>query len=146
MDDVATPAPPAWYWIVAVLALLWEAAGCYFYIVQVSMDAADLAQLPPAQAEAFSSMATWQWSIFAIAVWSGLLGAIGLLVRSRWAGTAFWVSLIAAAVQYGYTLFATPLMERMPASEALPLPVSIIVLGVILVWFAGMAANKGWLR
>ena len=28
------PATPTWYWIVAVLALLWEAAGCYAYLSQ----------------------------------------------------------------------------------------------------------------
>ena len=138
--------PPAWYWIVAVLALLWEATGCFFYVVQVRMGPAELAQLPPAQAEAFAAMATWQWAAFATAVWVGLAGAIGLLLRRRWASLAFWISLIAAAIQYGYTFFATPLLERMPADEALPLPITIIVLGLVFVWFAGFAANKGWLR
>ena len=138
--------PPAWYWIVAILAFLWEATGCYFYLVQVRMTPADLAALPPAQAEAFASMATWQWATFAVAVWIGLTGALGLLLRRRWASLALWVSLIAAAVQYGYTFFATPILERMPASEALPLPITIIVLGLVFVWFAGFAANKGWLR
>ena len=105
--------PPAWYWIVAVLVLLWEATGCFFYVVQVRMGPAELAQLPPAQAEAFAAMATWQWAAFATAVWVGLAGAIGLLLRRRWASLAFWISLIAAAIQYGYTFFATD-----PAADA----------------------------
>lgn len=138
--------PPAWYWIVAVLALLWEGMGCAAYLMQVRMGPAELAQLPPGQAEAFAGMASWQWAVFATAVWVGLLGAIGLLLRRRWASLALWVSLIGAVIQYGYTFFATPLLQRMPASEALPLPIAIIVLGLILVWFAGFAANKGWLR
>jgi hypothetical protein len=146
MGEDATPAVPAWYWIVGGVAFLWEATGCFFYVVQVRMGPAELAQLPPAQAEAFASMAIWQWAAFATAVWVGLLGAIGLLLRRRWASLGFWVSLIAAAVQYGYTFFATPILERMPASEALPLPIAILVLGLVFVWFAGFAANKGWLR
>ena len=138
--------PPAWYWIVAVLALLWEGMGCAAYLVQVRMGPAELAQLPAAQAEAFAGMAAWQWGVFAVAVWTGLLGALGLLLRRRWASLGFWLSLIGAAVQYGYTFFATPILQRMPASEALPLPLTIIVLGIVLLWFAGFAANKGWLR
>lgn len=138
--------PPAWYWIVAVLALLWEGVGCLAYLMQVRMGPTELAQLPPAQAEAFAGMAAWQWSVFAIAVWIGLVGALGLLLRRRWASLGLWVSLIAAAIQYGYTFFATPILQRMPASEALPLPIAIILLGIVLVWFAGFAANKGWLR
>jgi hypothetical protein len=138
--------PPAWYWIVAGLAFLWEGVGCLAYLMQVRMGPTELAQLPPAQAEAFAGMAAWQWSVFAIAVWIGLVGAIGLLLRRRWASLGLWVSLLAAAIQYGYTFFATPILQRMPASEALPLPIAIILLGIVLVWFAGFAANKGWLR
>ena len=138
--------PPAWYWIVAVLALLWEATGCYFYVVQVRMDAADLAALPPQQAAAFAAMQSWQWSLFAVAVWAGLLGALGLLLRRRvLAVLGLWVSLIAAVIQYGYA-FTTPEIQAMPAAEALPLPISICVIGLALVLFAGSAATRGWLR
>ncbi|MGE0180305.1 MAG: hypothetical protein AB7O91_10850 [Sphingomonas sp.] len=140
------PRPPVWYWIVAILALLWEAAGCYFYVVQVSMDAADLAALPARQAAAFGAMQGWQWALFAVAVWSGLAGAVGLVVRRRaialW---GLWLSLIAALVQYGYA-FTTPEIQAMPAAEALPLPIAIGVIGLALVLFAGSAAGRGWLR
>lgn len=146
MDESALPRPPAWYWIVAILALLWEATGCYFYVVQVSMDATDLAALPAQQAAAFAAMKTWQWAVFAIAVWSGLAGAIGLLLRVRWLAVwGLWLSLIAALIQYGYA-FTTPEIQAMPAAEALPLPLSIGLIGLVLVLFAGSAANKGWLR
>lgn len=138
--------PPAWYWIVAALAFLWEATGCYFYLTQVTMGPAELARLPAAQAEMFGGMAAWQWAAYAIAVWVGVIGAVGLFLRRRWASLGFWVSLIAAAIQYGYTIFATRLLELMPAREALPLPILIVVLGLVFLWFAGFAANKGWLR
>ena len=146
MDDMTRRPVPGWYWAVAVLALLWEAIGCYFYIVQVSMDAADLAALPPAQAEAFGAMAQWQWAVFAIAVWSGLLGAVGLLLRKAWAYWLLLLSLIAAVIQYGYVFAATPILETMPVGEALGLPISITVIGIILVWFAGSARKRRWLN
>lgn len=146
MDDRTERAVPGWYWAVAAVAAAWEAVGCYFYLVQVRMGEAELAALPPAQAEAFAGMATWQWSVFAVAVWVGLAGALGLLLRRRWAQWALLVSLIAAVIQYGYTFLATPILERMSASEALPLPVSIIVVGALLAWFAGWARRRGWLR
>jgi len=146
MRETVRTAVPTWFWVVAVLAFLWEAVGCYFYLVQVSMDDAAYAALSPAQADAFRAMASWQWSVFAVAVWSGLIGAVGLLVRQRWAYGALLVSLIAAAIQYGYTLLATPILETMPAGEALGLPITIIVIGVVLVWFAKQSSSKGWLR
>ncbi len=145
MDEMARRPVPGWYWAAAVAATLWEAIGCYFYIVQVSMDSADLAALPPAQAEAFGAMAEWQWAVFAIAVWSGLLGALGLLLRKAWAYWLLLVSLIAAVIQYGYVFAATPILDTMPAGEALGLPVAIIVIGIALLWFAGTARRRGWL-
>jgi hypothetical protein len=146
MDQSTASRPPAWYWIVAVLALLWEATGCYFYVVQVSMDAADLAALPAHQAAAFAAMESWRWALFALAVWSGLAGTIGLLIRNRrLAVGGLWLSLIAALVQYSYA-FTTPEIQAIPAAEALPLPISIGVIGLALVLFAGSAANRGWLR
>lgn len=136
---------PTWFWVVAVLAFLWEAIGCYFYIVQVSMNDADYAALSPAQADAFRSMASWQWSVFAIAVWSGLVGAVGLLLRQRWASPALIVSLVSAVVQYAYTFFATPILQTMSPGEALGLPVTVIVIGTLLVLFARSSIRKGWI-
>ncbi len=137
---------PNWFWIVAILAMLWEAVGCYFYLMQVRMGPAELSALPKAQADAFAGMATWQWSVFAIAVWSGLAGAVALLARSRWAIPLLAVSLIAAIIQYGYTFAATPILSTMPVAEAVPLPAAVIVIGALLVWFASSARRKGWLR
>lgn len=144
-SGMRTPVP-AWFWIVGVLAVLWEAVGCYFYLMQVQMGPADLAALPKAQGDAFAAMPAWQWSAFAIAVWVGLAGALALLLRSRWATLLLTISLIAAIVQYGYTFLATPILSTMPVGEAIGLPAAVIVIGLLLVWFAGHAGKRGWLR
>jgi hypothetical protein len=34
MSDARGTAVPSWFWIVAGLALLWEAFGCYTYVSQ----------------------------------------------------------------------------------------------------------------
>lgn len=146
MNEKARNAVPTWFWVVAALASLWQAVGCFFYLMQVSMDAADYAALPEAQADAFRGMAAWQWSVFAVAVWSGLLGAVGLLLRRRWAIWALLVSLVAAAVQYGYTFLATPILQTMDPGEALGLPIVIIVVGALLVVFSRMSIRRGWLH
>ena len=135
MDDVTTTrsAVPAWFWIVAGLAVLWEGMGCAVYLMQT--------MTPAAEREAgYAAMASWQWGVFAIAVWSGLIGAVGLLLRKRWASLALVVSLVAAAFQYGYEA-AT---GRLP-SDVMPMAVTIIVVGLLLVVFANYARRRGWL-
>ena len=136
---------PGWYWAVAVLALLWEAGGCYAYLTQVTMKAADMGTLPAAQRDLWLAMPAWVWSAYAVAVWVGLTGALALLMRQRWARAAFIVSLAAAIVQFGWVFLATPVLSAIGPSSAI-FPACIIIVGGLLVWFAGYAAQRGWLR
>ncbi len=136
---------PGWYWAVAVLALLWEAMGCYAYLTQVSMDAAALARLPAEQRDIWAAMPVWVVGAYAVAVWAGLLGAIGLLLRRTWARPAFAMSLLGVIVQFGWTFLATPILVTMGASAA-AFPAFILIVAALLLWFSGVAAKRGWLR
>jgi hypothetical protein len=136
---------PGWYWAVAILALLWEGGGCYAYLTQVTMKAADMGALPAAQRDLWLAMPAWVWSAYAVAVWVGLTGALALLMRQRWARAAFIVSLAAAIVQFGWTFLVKHALSALGAPAAI-LPAAIILIGAFLVWFAGAASRRGWLR
>ncbi len=137
---------PAWFWVVSVLALLWEAIGCFAYLRDVSMTAADMAALPAGQRQLYEAMPPWLAAVYAVAVWVGLSGAIMLLMRRAWARPFFVVSLIACLIQFGYTFFVLKAAEVVGPSAAYPLPVAIIGIAALLVWFSTMAARRGWLR
>lgn len=142
MEDAARRAVPAWFWLVAVLALVWEAIGCFAYLAQVGMITGKYAQGPAEQTAAWNAMPVWVWCAFAVAVWVGLSGALLLLARNRLARAAFFVSLLAAVIQFGGAYLigdAAKLGSRV-------MPAIVIVLGAFLVWFSGMAARRGWLR
>ena len=145
MDGTTRSTLPGWYWAVAVLALLWEGGGCYAYLTQVSMKAADMGALPAAQRDLWLAMPVWVWCAYAIAVWVGLSGALGLLMRQAWARWAFIVSLAAAVVQFGWTFLVKHALSVLGPNAAI-LPAAIILVGAFLVWFAGAAARWGWLR
>jgi hypothetical protein len=145
MDQMEKGTVPGWYWLVAILALLWEAGGCYAYLTQVTMKVVDMGALPAAQRDLWLAMPAWVWSAYAIAVWVGFLGALALLMRWRWARAAFLVSLTGAIVQFGWTFLVKHALSVLGASAA-ALPAAIILVGAFLVWFAGAAARWGWLR
>jgi hypothetical protein len=136
---------PGWYWAVAAVALLWEAMGCYAYLTQVGMDAADLAKLPAAQRDLWASMPAWVTGAYAVAVWSGLVGAAGLLLRRDWARLAFGASLVAVIVQFGWTFLATPILTTIGTSAA-AFPALILLVAASLLWFSFAATKRGWLR
>jgi hypothetical protein len=133
MDERTSSGVPAWYWAVAVLALLWEGFGCYIYTSQSLLEES-------AREGGYATMASWQWGVFAIAVWSGLIGAVGLLLRKGWALWALLVSLIAAAVQYGVAAAQGGI-----DAEARPIAIAVLVAGVLLVIFASRAKRAGWI-
>lgn len=136
---------PKSHGIFVILALLWAAAGCYAYVTQVSMGEAELAAMPDAQRELFLAMPVWVTAAYALAVWLGLAGAVGLLLKRRWAVPLYVASLVAVLVQFGWTFLANDVLGSM-GPAALGLPVTIIALGVALVWYSRRAAAKGWLR
>jgi hypothetical protein len=137
--------PPVWFWIVSVLSLLWSLIGCLACAMQVSMGPAEIAQLPPAQAEIFAMMPGWVKAAYVVAVGAGLLGSVALLMRRRWAQGLFVASLIGIVVQFGWTFLATPIMSTVGAS-AIPFPALIAVICIVLIWCSGLAARRGWLR
>ena len=145
MEQIGKARVPVWYWVVPILALLWEACGCYAYLTQVRMKAADMGALPAAQRDLWLAMPAWIWSAYAIAVWVGLLGALALLMRSRLARPAFLVSLAGAIVQFGWTFLVRHALSVLGASAA-ALPAAIILIGAFLIWFASAASRWGWLR
>jgi hypothetical protein len=136
---------PGWYWAVAAAALIWEAMGCYAYLTQVGMDAATLAKLPAAQRDLWASMPAWVTGAYAVAVWAGLAGGAGLLLRRDWARLAFAASLVAVIVQFGWTFLATPILSTIGTSAA-AFPAFILAVAALLLWFSAVAAKRGWLR
>lgn len=151
MDTVedTTPATtrtavPTWYWIVAVLALCWGAVACFAYVSQVTMSAAEFAALPPEQQDMLNALPVWVTGVYAVAVWSALGGAIGLLLRKAWAYHLFVISLVAVVVQFGWIFLATDILATMGIS-AIYFPLFIFVVGTFLVWFSEMARTRGWI-
>ncbi len=136
---------PGWYWGIAIFALLFELLGCFFYLVEVKMSAADIAALPLDQAAMLSARPQWYYAAFGIAVWVGLIGAVLLLLRRQWAVWALLVSLVAAIAQFS-SVFIVPEMRAITPSDALFTPIVIIVIAYGIWQFSRLAGRRGWLR
>ena len=140
----AKPGVPAWYWAAAIAALLFELLGCYFYLAEVRMTAEEIAALPLDQAAMLAARPAWYYAAFGLAVWVGLAGTIGLLLRRAWAVAALLVSLIAVITQFS-AIFIVPEMGDV-TSDALLGPVVVIVLCYGIFNLSLLAKRRGWLR
>lgn len=143
--QTATNKPPKWYWVVSVLALVWMLIGVLAWTADLMMDEASLAQLSEAQRQLYETRPQWLFAVYAIAIFSGLAGAIGLLLRQGWVTIAFGVSLAAVIVQFGYTFLVMDAIELLGAGAALAFPLVIFAIGVTLLWFSMYAKKAGWI-
>ena len=80
-----TNKPTAAFWIIAVLALIWNIMGVMAYLAQAFMTDDMKALLPEAEREMYENKPAWATAAFAFAVFAGLIGALALLLRKKWA-------------------------------------------------------------
>ena len=137
--------PPTWFWVVGVIALIWNLMGVFAYIAQVTMSPETLQALPENERALYESTPAWATGAFAIAVWAGALGCVLLLLRRRWAATILIISLIGIAVQMYHAFFISNSIEVFGPGGMI-MPVMIIVIAFFLVWFSRKASANGWLK
>lgn len=132
---------PAWYWLVAAGALLFEGAGAYLFANSLTLDPATL---PLDQRVVFEATPQWMTIAWAVAIGTGLLGAVGLLLRRRFAELMMLVSLLAVAVQFSGLFLVRQLRELTP-EDHLVVPIVILALAYALWQTSKLARRKGWL-
>ena len=138
--------PPTWYWVVSAIALVWMLIGLMSWVMDLMMDEAALAQMSEAQQQIYRARPSWIFALYAIAIFSGLIGAVGLLMRRQWSVMLFAVSLVTAIVQFGYILGIMDTIKLLGFATAATFPIVILVIGVALLWLASHAKKSGWFR
>lgn len=140
MTDYSNTKPPVWYWVISVIALLWNLMGVGAYLGHAFITDEMIAELPvEQQAEFLYEHPAWYTAIFALAVFCGALGGLALLIRKKWAYVLFIVSFLCATVQQVYLM-----MEIEGISKIMP--IMIIVVCAFLVWFSKTSISKGWIK
>lgn len=136
--------PPVWFWIVAVIALLWNGLGIMAYLMRVYMTDEALAAMSAEQQAYVQNQPAWYLGVFATAVFGGTLGSILLLLRKALAYIVFVVSFLCVAVQWSYDLF---MVENSPAfdSSGIAMTILIPVFSIALILIARSARTKGWI-
>ena len=67
----STNKPSVGFWIIGVIALIWNLMGVFAYITQVNMTDEVIAALPDAERALYENVPAWVTGAFAIAVFGG---------------------------------------------------------------------------
>ena len=137
---------PVHFWIVAVLAAVWNGFGCFDYLMTQTRNAQYLAHFTDPQRAYFDSFPIWMEAVWAFGVWGGLAGSLLLLLRSRHAATAFAVSLAGLAVStfYQYALSSPPTDMMTAGMIAMNLAIWAVAIGLLA--YALRMRRRGVLR
>ena len=138
MTETSTNKPPVWFWIVSGIALIWNGLGVDGYLGQAYNTERYRNSFSAEELEIAANAPAWITAAFAIAVFAAVIGAIGLLLRKKWA-TIFWIiSLIAVILQIGYAFITDQVINLVMA-------IMILVFAFIFLWFSRKSQAKGWI-
>ena len=140
-----TKKPTALFWVIAIVALVWNIFGVLAYLGQAFMTEETLKMLPTAEQELYAATPSWVTAAFAIAVWFGLLGAIALLIKKRFAYPLFLLSLLGVIGQQVYSYFLSDTLE-VYGNQAIIMPVIVLILSIVFVWYSKMSIQEGILK
>jgi hypothetical protein len=144
--SVSTERTPWYFWLIAVLALLWNSYGGYDYFMAHTAGDAYLATgMNPTQIEYYKAMPAWMTAAWAIGVWGAVLASLLMLFRSRWAVPVFVVSLLGLLATLLYTYVLTNGLEIM-GSQAPIVSAVLTAAAVFFIWFSRRMVKRGVLH
>ena len=138
----STKKPGNGFWIIGIVALIWNLMGVFAYLQQAYMSAEDFAALPIEQQALYENVPAWVTGAFAIAVFGGTLACILLLMKKKLATMIFLVSLIGIIVQLYYNVSMSKAIE-VYGPGGMIMPVMVLVIGGFLLWYSKKQESVG---
>ena len=101
-NEKANATTPTSFWVLVGLFLIWNLLGVFHYLTSVNATVESLVAqgMTIKQAEVFHNTPSYHYAVFALGVWSGLLGAVLLLLRKVWAAPVFLFSAVMVIVSF----------------------------------------------
>ena len=99
--------PNVLFWVIGIIGLIWNAMGVFQFFAENFMKETLYEGYTEEQIALMDNMPAWISVIFAIAVFSGFLGCVLLVMRKNTAVALFLISLVAVIIQMSYWLFFT---------------------------------------
>ena len=151
MQQAVSVRTPVHLWIVGILALLWDCFGAYDYTMTRMRNTDYLASAMPgvdpnAALAWIDGMPIYAQIGWGAGVWLGLLGAVLLLIRSRWAVWSLGLSFVGAVLSLSWQIAFAPPLEGATGPFYTLMPYAIIAIAAFLFWYAWNAEKKGVLR
>jgi len=129
------------FWLIAGLALIWNALGSVNFFMQMNPDMLD--GYRESERAIIQGRPAWATGGFAIAVIVGAIGGLLLLLRKSAATYLFMASLLGVIVTMVHTLGVD---YDFSFAEIVVMVVMPFVVSALLVGYSKYAEGRGWIR
>ena len=136
--------PSNLFWAISSSALVWNLMGVFNYLDQAFMTNKVLETLPKEQQILYQDVQAWVTAGFAIAVFSGTLGSLLLLLKKKIASTFFIISFLGIMGHMSYGLLIDQNSDSY-GTMGVAMPIIMIVFGGYLIWYSRKANEHRWL-
>lgn len=148
-DASAATARAPWHlWVFGGLSLLWNAFGGYDYIMTRlrNLDYLSATGDPNVMLAYIDAMPLYAQIGWGLGVWGSVAGSVLLLMRSHYAVHAFAASLLGAVLSFAAQYLGPPAPAAMNEGAMKYMPLFIIVLVALQLWYAARQRASGVLR
>jgi len=138
--------PTKGFWIIASIALAWNIMGTFQFLSSTIWKEMLFETLTESQIALFENLPLWYLIVFGIAVLTGLLGSLFLLLRKKMAILLFTISAITVIIQFSYWIFGTKVIEVYGTKDAITMPIIVILTAIAFLFYSKTVARRGWLQ
>jgi hypothetical protein len=136
--------PNALFWVIGIIALIWNLLGVSMYLMQAYMTDEVLATLPTEEQALYAEIPVWATAAFATAVFAGALGSLLLVLKKKISRFLFLISFVGIIIQMYHSFFISHQLDVYGPGSAV-MPIMIIIFGAFLIVYSRKSADKGWL-
>lgn len=137
--------PTAIFWVVGILALVWNLMGVVAYLSMTMVPAQEFAEAyGQAFADILATKPAWATAAFAVGVFGGVLGCLALLIRKSWAKILFILSFLGVIIHNIWGFMAGSFDAVGTFDKIMTFAVMLIC--IFLIWFSSRMISQGVLR
>ena len=136
---------PKWFKPIVIIALLWNLIGVINFFIQVNLSEEAIAILPEAEQALMNSTPLWSLIAFAIGVFGGTIGSLGLLMQKKWAFYPLLFSLVGVVAQMTYWVFFTQAIV-VYGNGGYVMPSLVVIIAFLLLRMAKKGIKEGYLN
>jgi hypothetical protein len=134
--------PAANFWVISVLALLWNLAGSLNFMMQMRADS--LASMPEPFHTIVANRPGWATAAFAVGVIAGAIGCVLLLLKRSASIYLFAASLLGLAIHLIPYLSPANLPAQLGISNAILIFVAPLIVAIFQILYARHAQRRAW--